>query len=157
MNILGYIEGCQGNTGVFNSTIEDNKIFKNSYGAGSDCSDDLMSKVQQILNPTNAAANLILAKSHHASSSSSSTIGSQSGVGSNSSSQGMASVPVEPNPFSKGLDFNNVNVYLNASDGHYHIKGLAKNTLPETRINSVYLSIDFQDKSTGTIVKIGVW
>lgn len=50
MNVLGYLEGCQGSTGVFNSTIEDNQIFKRAYGSGSDCSDDLMANVMQILN-----------------------------------------------------------------------------------------------------------
>jgi hypothetical protein len=68
-------------------------------------------------------------------------------------SQNFLSVPVETNQFSQGLAFGNVVVYFNSSDGHYHLKGLAKNMLPETRSNSVYLSIDFQDKSTGTTVK----
>jgi len=99
----------------------------------------------------------VFAKSRHSSSSSSSFVGSQTRTGSAggtnaTSSQGIE-VPVEANPFSHGLDFSNVNVYLNTSDGHYHLKGLAKNTLPETRSNSIYLSIDFQDKSTGTTVK----
>src|SRR5205807_2039420 len=68
-------------------------------------------------------------------------------------SQSIISVPVETNQFSQGLEFNNVVVYLNSSDGHYHLKGLAKNTLPETRSNSIFMTINIQDKSTGTTVK----
>jgi hypothetical protein len=76
------------------------------------------------------------------------------GAGTNtSSSQGGRSVPVETNPYSPGLDFTSVTFYLNMSDGHYHLKGLAKNTLPETRSNSIFLTIDLKDKSTDTTVK----
>lgn len=42
---------------------------------------------------------------------------------------------------------------MNASDGHYHLKGLAKNTLPETRSNSIFMSIDLRDRATDTTVK----
>jgi hypothetical protein len=49
MRILGYLEGCQGSNAVFNSTIENNEVFKKAYGSGSDCSDDLMANVQQIM------------------------------------------------------------------------------------------------------------
>jgi hypothetical protein len=68
-------------------------------------------------------------------------------------SQNFLSVPVETNQFSQGLAFGNVVVYFNSSDGHYHLKGLAKNMLPETRSNSIHMTIDIQDKSTGTTVK----
>jgi hypothetical protein len=54
MRILGYLEGCQGSNAVFNSTIENNQIFKKAYGSGSDCSDDLMANVQQIMHPSNS-------------------------------------------------------------------------------------------------------
>jgi hypothetical protein len=102
----------------------------------------------------NGQGDQAFAKSHHSSSSSTSSAGSATtGATNSTSSQGIGNVPVETNQFSHGLDFSNVIVYLNSSDGHYHLKGLAKNTLPETRSNSIYLTIDFQDKSTGTTIK----
>lgn len=90
---------------------------------------------------------IVLAK--HDSSNSNST-----GVSTTTtSSKGERVIPVETNQFSHGLDFSSVIVYMNTSDGHYHLKGLAKNTLPETRSNTIYMTIDFKDKSTDTTVK----
>ncbi|MGB7954455.1 MAG: hypothetical protein WCF23_10770 [Candidatus Nitrosopolaris sp.] len=52
---MGYLSECQRSTiAVFNNTIENYKIFKKAYNSGSDCPDDLMSNVQQILNATHA-------------------------------------------------------------------------------------------------------
>jgi len=69
------------------------------------------------------------------------------------SSKGGIMVPVETNPFSHGLDFTSVIVYMNTSDGHYHLKGLAKNTLRLTRSDSIFMTISFKDKATDTTVK----
>jgi hypothetical protein len=41
--------------------------------------------------------------------------------------------------------------YLNDTDNHYHLKGLVKNILPESR-DSMSIMIDFQNQSTGTSV-----
>lgn len=93
----------------------------------------------------------VLAKSQQ--SHSGSTVSSQASTGTTNPGATAINFPVEINQFSKGLDISNTVVYLNSSDGHYHLKGLAKNTLPETRSSSVFMTIDFQDKSTGTSVK----
>ena len=47
--------------------------------------------------------------------------------------------------------FTNTTFYLNSTDGHYHLKGLIKNLLPETR-DSIILTIDVQDKTTSDIL-----
>ncbi|MGA9845007.1 MAG: hypothetical protein WBQ25_22105 [Nitrososphaeraceae archaeon] len=39
------------------------------------------------------------------------------------------------------------------TDGHYHLKGMATNTLPVTRSDRVFTTIEFQDKGSGTGVK----
>jgi hypothetical protein len=47
--------------------------------------------------------------------------------------------------------FTNTTFYLNSTDGHYHLKGLIKNLLPEAR-DSIILTIDVQDKTTNDIL-----
>lgn len=68
-------------------------------------------------------------------------------------SQGAIGVPVEANQFSQGLEFSNAVFYINASDGHYHLKVLVKNMLPETISDTIGMTIDFKDKSTGATIK----
>jgi hypothetical protein len=41
----------------------------------------------------------------------------------------------------------NTTFYLNSTDGHYHLKGLIKNLLPETT-DSIHILVDVQDKAT---------
>lgn len=48
--------------------------------------------------------------------------------------------------------FSDIKLYLNSTDGHYHVKGLLKNTLHETVFTDTILTIDFDDKSTGQIL-----
>jgi hypothetical protein len=62
-------------------------------------------------------------------------------------------MPIEFNPFSHGMAFSNLTFYMNNSDGHYHIKGWAQNTLPKTRSGYIGMTILFEDKATGTSVK----
>lgn len=41
---------------------------------------------------------------------------------------------------------------MNKIDGHYHLSGLAKNTLPETRSWYNGVTISFEDIATGTTI-----
>jgi hypothetical protein len=43
--------------------------------------------------------------------------------------------------------FLSITWYLNATDSHYHIKGLVKNTLSENR-DGIKISINFNDRTT---------
>ena len=45
-------------------------------------------------------------------------------------------------------ELENITWYLNATDSHYHIKGLVKNILPETT-DGIIISINFNYRSTG--------
>ena len=51
------------------------------------------------------------------------------------------------------MAFANFMFYLNATDNHYHSKGLIETILPESR-NSMSIMIDIQDLSTGTSTKL---
>jgi hypothetical protein len=42
-------------------------------------------------------------------------------------------------------------LYLNGTDSHYHLRGLIKNILPETRDNMV-MAIMMNDKTTGALI-----
>jgi hypothetical protein len=59
-------------------------------------------------------------------------------------------IPIEFNPFSSGMLFSNLTLYMNNADGHYHLSGTAKNTLPETRSWYNGITISFEDRGTGT-------
>ena len=66
-------------------------------------------------------------------------------------SQGLR-IPIEINEFSKGWSVSNVTLYLNNTDGHYHLKGILKNTLPETRNGFESILVSFEDKATNSTV-----
>ena len=61
-------------------------------------------------------------------------------------------IPVQTNQFTQGWSVNNVTLYLNSTDGHYHLKGHLKNTLPETRSGFEYIQANFEDKTTNSTV-----
>jgi hypothetical protein len=66
-----------------------------------------------------------------------------------SMAQTAPTMPIEINPYTKDMAFANLMFYLNSTDNHYHLKGLVKNILPESR-DSMSIMINFQDQSTGT-------
>jgi hypothetical protein len=43
-------------------------------------------------------------------------------------------------------------LYLNSTDGHYHVKGMLKNILPETRSGFESISVSFDDKATNSTI-----
>ena len=43
-------------------------------------------------------------------------------------------------------------LYLNSTDGHYHVKGMLKNTLPETRSGFESILVSFEDRATNSTV-----
>jgi len=61
-------------------------------------------------------------------------------------------IPVEINQFTQGWSVNNVTLYLNSTDGHYHLKGQLKNTLPETRSGFEDIQASFEDRTTNSTV-----
>ncbi len=61
-------------------------------------------------------------------------------------------IPVEINQFTQGWSVSNVTLYLNSTDGHYHLKGQLRNTLPETRSGFEYIQASFEDKTTNSTV-----
>jgi hypothetical protein len=65
---------------------------------------------------------------------------------------GAINIPLEINQFSKGWSVSNVMLYLNSTDGHYHLKGMLKNTLPETRSGFESILVNFDDKATNSTV-----
>lgn len=87
--------------------------------------------------------NDVLARQHNSNSSSGDMASSTT---SSASTADQIAVPVETNQFSHGLDFNDVILYLNSSDGHYHLKGVVTNTLHETRDNQTGIVIIFRDE-----------
>ncbi len=67
-------------------------------------------------------------------------------------SSSIVKIPIDINEFSKGWSVSNVMLYLNSTDGHYHMKGVLKNTLPETRSGFESILISFKDKATNSTV-----
>jgi hypothetical protein len=60
--------------------------------------------------------------------------------------------PVQISPFhSNDSKFSDMILYLNGTDSHYHLRGLIKNILPETRDNMV-MAIMMNDKTTGALI-----
>jgi hypothetical protein len=49
-------------------------------------------------------------------------------------------------PNAPGGSVSNIVLYLNNTDGHYHVKGIFKNTLPETQTTTPVMGVDFYDK-----------
>jgi hypothetical protein len=67
-------------------------------------------------------------------------------------SSSIVKIPIGINEFSKGWSVSNVMLYLNTTDGHYHIRGILKNTLPETRSGFESILVSFEDKATNSTV-----
>jgi hypothetical protein len=67
-------------------------------------------------------------------------------------SDNVVRIPIDVNEFSKGWSVSNVTLYLNSSDGHYHMKGILKNTLPETRNGFESILVSFEDRATNSTV-----
>lgn len=65
--------------------------------------------------------------------------------------QAIPSIPIEINPFTHGIAVSKTTLYLNATDSHYHLKGLVQNILQVT-VDSISLYTTFQERSTGTQV-----
>jgi hypothetical protein len=58
-------------------------------------------------------------------------------------------LPMEINPNDNDVSFANISFYLNATDHHYHLKGLVKNILPENT-DMIIVSVSFSDRATGS-------
>ena len=58
-------------------------------------------------------------------------------------------IQIEINPDSNDVAFANISFYLNATDHHYHLKGLVKNILPENT-DIIIVSVSFSDRATGS-------
>ncbi|MGB6671106.1 MAG: hypothetical protein WBE34_01600 [Candidatus Nitrosopolaris sp.] len=73
-------------------------------------------------------------------------------VSASGSSSCIVKIPIDINEFSKGWSVSNVMLYLNSTDGHYHVKGMLKNTLPETRSGFESILVSFEDRATNSTV-----
>jgi hypothetical protein len=61
-------------------------------------------------------------------------------------------IPIEVGNGVRDVAYANISLYLNTTDGHYHLKGLVKNLLPETK-DDILVFVSFVDRSTGTLLR----
>lgn len=59
-------------------------------------------------------------------------------------------IPIEINPEVKGVAVSNMTLFLNHTDGHYHLKGLVKN-VSHLSVGYTDVQLSFQDKQSRVI------
>lgn len=84
------------------------------------------------------------------------TVVTMMGMGQLAIAQTIPSIPIEVNPATTGVTYNNMGFYFNTTDSHYHLKGLVQNTLHVT-VDSLSIVLTFEDKSTGNPAHSAYW